>query len=49
MLKSLQLKLLFLVAASLGIPLAVALFSLVRVYDATQELDRIGRMDFQAQ
>jgi len=49
MFRSLQLKLLFLVAASLGIPLAVALFSLVRVYDATQELDRIGRMDFQAQ
>ena len=47
--RSLQFKLLLLVLISLGLPLAVALFSLVRVYGATQELDRISRMDFRAQ
>jgi methyl-accepting chemotaxis protein-1 (serine sensor receptor) len=47
--RSLQFKLLLLVVLSLGLPLAVVLVSLVRVYSATQELDRIGRSDFQAQ
>jgi len=46
---SLQVKLLLLVVVSLGVPLAVVLVSLVRVYGATQELDRISRQDFLAQ
>ena len=47
--RSLQFKLLLIVFFALGVPLAVALASLVRVYGATQELDRISRMDFHAQ
>ena len=47
--RSLQFKLLLIVFFALGVPLAVALGSLVRVYGATQELDRISRMDFRAQ
>ena len=46
---SLQLKLLLLVVLSLGVPLAVVLLSLTRVYGSMQELDRISRQDFQAQ
>ena len=47
--RSLQFKLLVLVVLSLGLPLAVALWSLSRVYTATEELDRISRKDFLAQ
>ena len=47
--RSLQFKLLVLVVLSLGLPLAVALWSLSRVYGATEELDRISRKDFLAQ
>jgi methyl-accepting chemotaxis protein len=47
--RSIQFKLLVLVALCLGLPLATVLFSLNRVYGANQELERIGREDFQAQ
>ena len=46
---SLQLKLITLVVLCLGLPLAVVLMSLTRVYGSMQELDRISRQDFQAQ
>ena len=46
---SLQLKLLVLVILALGLPLAVALWSLSSVYDATEGLDRVSRKDFLAQ
>lgn len=47
--RSIQFKLLALVALCLGLPLATVLYSLNRVYASNAELDRISREDFQAQ
>jgi methyl-accepting chemotaxis protein len=46
---SLQFKVLALMAGAMAIALAVSLLSLTRVYGAIQDLDRIGRDDFETQ
>ena len=46
---SLQFKLLLIAAGAMAFGVLVALFSLLRVYGSTQELDRISREDFQVQ
>jgi methyl-accepting chemotaxis protein-1 (serine sensor receptor) len=46
---SLQFKVLVLMALSLAVALAVSVFALSRVYGSIQELDRIGREDFETQ
>jgi methyl-accepting chemotaxis protein-1 (serine sensor receptor) len=48
-LRSLQSKVLLLVAGSMAIALAVGIASLTRVYNTTLDLDRISREDFEAQ
>jgi methyl-accepting chemotaxis protein len=46
---SLQFKILLIVAGAMALTLVVSILALSRVYGSIQELDRIGREDFQAQ
>src|SRR5260221_3475075 len=47
--KSLQMKVLLLVAGAMTVSLLVSIFALSRVYGSIQELDRISREDFETQ
>jgi len=47
--RSLQTKVLLLMACSLAVVLAVSLAALSRVYGSIKELDRISREDFETQ
>src|SRR5258706_12456623 len=47
--KSLQMKVLLLVAGAMTVSLVVSIFALSRVYGSIQELDRISREDFETQ
>ncbi len=47
--KSLQFKVLFLMAGTMAFALAISVFALTRVYGSIRELDRISREDFETQ
>src|SRR5476651_2468324 len=46
---SLQFKVLLLMAGAMAFALAISVFALTRVYGSIQELDRIGREDYETQ